>query len=248
VPPISETTTDAEVNGTRARGRASAVVLEARATARSVCDAYALTLLPELRASARLDRVPPVATGPPRSALISAVAALATTTSAGALALELAVTFADTANVEALNAAVTDTIRAAHLGVQALRVREEVAPRVQLAHATAYASHQIAEVLILRGGRAEPYATPEPPGRRRHQPVPKVWIALVDGLGKRLAHSEIVGPARAACGAAHDGAVHVLRAYGDVHPHGGTDAALWRFARMSALASAYAGWSLAGTS
>lgn len=248
MPAISETTTGSEVDRARARGRASAALIEARATARSACDAYALTLPPELRASARLDRVPPVATGAPRSALTSAVAALATTTSAGALALELAIAFADAADVEALTAALTETIRAAHLGVRALRVRDEVDPRIQLAHTAAYASHQIAEALSVRGGRVEPYGRTESRGRSRHQPVPKVWIALVDGLGERLAHREIGGAARAACSAAHDGAVHVLHAYRDVHPRGGTDAALWRFARMSALASAYAGWSLADVS
>ena len=175
---------------------ALATLHEARTTAETACQAYQVTLAQEQRSSARTDRVPVIVAGPPRAALEIAVAMLATCDAAAALALELSLAFAEASQVAALTAAVASTSRSASIGVRALRMQGPDDLRRQLAHASALASHQVADVLDLQGGAARA------PGKylRRKElglsgfPLP--WRAVVTGLGERLACQEVDDAAR----------------------------------------------------
>jgi hypothetical protein len=223
---------------------ALATLHEARTTAETACQAYQMTLAQEQRSSARTDRVPMIVAGPPRAALEIAVAMLATCDAAAALALELSLAFAEASQVAALTAAVASTSRSASIGVSALKMQGPDHLRRQLAHASALASHQVADVLDLQG-------TDPAPGKylRRKElglngfPLP--WRAVVTGLSERLACREVDeqhDASRASAAAAHDAAERVLRAYEEFRAAGRADGALRRYARIAVLASAYSGW------
>lgn len=223
---------------------ALATLHEARTTAETACQAYQMTLAQEQRPSARTDRVPMIVQGRPRAALEIAVAMLATCDAAAALALELALAFADASQVAALTAAVATTSRSAGIGVRALRMQGPGDLRRQLAHTTALASHQLADVLDLQGADRDPgkYVRRKELGLNGF-PLP--WRAVVAGLGESLACRDVdehQDASRASAAAAHDAAERVLRAYEKFRPAGRADGALRRYARIEALASAYTGW------
>lgn len=223
---------------------ALATLHEARTTAETACQAYQMTLAQEQRSSARTDRVPVIVAGPPRAALEIAVAMLATCDAAAALALELSLAFAEASQVAALTDAVASTSRSASIGVRALRMQGPDDLRRQLAHATALATHQVADVLYLQGADRAPGKY----SRRKELGLtgfPLPWRAVVTGLGERLARQEVddVHDADRACAAAaHDAAERVVRAYEEFTGAGRADGALRRYARIAALASAYTGW------
>lgn len=223
---------------------ALATLHEARTTAETACQAYQMTLAQEQRPSARTDRVPMIVQGRPRAALEIAVAMLATCDAAAALALELALAFAEASQVAALTAAVATTSRSAGIGVRALRMQGPGDLRRQLAHTTALASHQLADVLDLQGADRDPgkYVRRKELGLNGF-PLP--WRAVVAGLGESLACRDVdehQDASRASAAAAHDAAERVLRAYEKFRPAGRADGALRRYARIEALASAYTGW------
>jgi hypothetical protein len=174
---------------------------------------------------------------------------LVTANSAAALALELAMVFADAAHLAALAHAAMETSHATHLGIHALRAPEALHLRTDFAHSAAHASHEIAGVLGLRTAQVAPDASPLAWERHGHR-FPTSWRAVIEGLGLRLADPEREDPDAAAHAAfaAYDGAKHVVRVYDGFRPRDGLDGALCRYARITALASGYAGWSLTGAS
>lgn len=224
---------------------ALAALRETRTTAAEACLAYQRTLPPEQRASARTDRVPVIVAGPPRAALECAVAMLATCDAAAGLALELSLSFDDAGQIAELTTAVEATSRSAHIGVRALHLRSSPELRLQLAHATAHATHQVAHALTVRGIARDPLER-----RRRSEFLtnrfPPQWRDVIVCLGERLAGSDLDerGAERAAAAAAHDAAEHVMHVYEMFRSVSATDGALRRYARIAALASIYAGWSV----
>ncbi len=224
---------------------ALAAMREARATAELACQAYEMSLPPEHRVWARTDRVPVIVVGPPKAALETAVAMLATCDAAAALALELSVAFADASQVAALTAAVVATSRSARAGVRALKMPRAGDLRIQLAHATALATHQVADTLILRSSDRDLRRI-----RRRNELAecrfPASWRDVITGLGEQLTHlefdehrdAELAGAA-----ASHDAALHLVRVYEQFRVIGRADGAVRRYARIAGLAAAYAGWS-----
>lgn len=109
-------------------------------------------------------------------------------------------------------------------------------------------NHRIADALASRDARIEDSRETPTKAYGRREPFPKAWETLINSLGAYLGGTDAgtAGDAapRAAT-AAHDAAQRVVRVYHSLTPRGGADAALWRFARMAALAAAYIGWSLA---
>lgn len=228
--------------------RIAAAALEAsraaRAAARIACDAYRATLPPGQQDAARTDRMPVIATGRPDHPLASAVAALATSCDAGALAVDLALSTCDAEDVASLTEVVDETILSAHLGVAALRVVESSAERIRLAHRTAGTAHLTCSVLTTRAAGHEVSGTRMWVNRGSSQ-LPSSVRTLVRGLGDRVAHREQIdaqGDERVAAAAAHDGAEHLMRAYERFRPADGADGALRRYVRLTTLACAYAGW------
>jgi len=231
-------------NSLHVSATALAVLREARTTSADACLAYQLTLPSEQRASARTDRVPVIVVGPPLAALECTVAMLATCSSAAALALELSITFDDAPRVAVLTTAVEATSRSAGIAVQALHLRGSTDLRLQLAHATARATHQVADALSARGIGHDPRVK----ARRSeflHNRFPPSWRDVIACLGERLASRDLEDQAaeRAAAAAAHDAAGRVMHVYGEFPLVGAADGALRRYARITALASIYAGWS-----
>jgi hypothetical protein len=230
-------------NSLHVAATALAALREARTISADACLAYQMTLPPEQRASARTDRVPVIAVGPPRAALECGVAMLATCDAAAGLALELSLTFDDAPRVAALTAAVEATSRSTQAGVRALRLRGSSDLRLQLAHATAHATHQVAHALTVRGIGRDPREK-----RRRSELLlnrfPPSWRDVINCLGDRLAELGVEdrAAARAGAAAAHDAADHVVRVYEEFRTRGAADGALRRYARIAALASIYAGW------
>jgi hypothetical protein len=217
---------------------------EARATASDACVAYQMTLPPEQRSSARTDRIPVVVLGPPGAPLESAVAMLASCNAAASLALELSLTFDDPPRVAGLTAAVEETSRSTRLGVRALKLGGPRELRLQLAHAAAHATHQVAETLSARSIRREPG------GKMRrseslHNRFPPSWGNVIACLGKRLTSRDVVerDAEHAGAAAAHDAADRVMHVYEEFRTAGAADGALRRYARIAALAAIYAGWS-----
>jgi hypothetical protein len=223
---------------------ALAALHEARTTAEVARQAYQMTLPQEQRSSARTDRVPAIVAGPPHAALEIAVAMLATCDAAAALALELSLAFTDASQVAALTAAVATTSRSASIGVRALRMPGARDLRRQLAHATALATHQVADALRLRGADRDSgkMLRLKELGVNRF-PLP--WRAVVTELGERLACQDVDeqhDAERECAAAAHAAAERVVRVYEEFRAVGGADGALRRYARIAALASAYTGW------
>lgn len=220
------------------------VIREARATSSDACIAYQMTLPPEQRSSARTDRIPIIVVGPPRAPLESAVAMLATCTAAAGLALELSLTFDDVPRIATLTAAVEETSRSSRVGVRALKLQGPTELRLQLAHAAAHATHQVADTLSMRSiGR-------EPRGKMRrseslHNRFPSSWRNVIACLGERLTARDVAerDAERAGAAAAHDAADRVMHVYEAFRTAGAADGALRRYARIAALASIYAGWS-----
>ncbi len=231
-------------NSLQVAATALAVLREARTTSADACLAYQLTLPSEQRASARTDRVPVIVVGPPLAALECTVAMLATCSSAAALALELSLTFDDAPRVAVLTTAVEATSRSAGIAVRALHLRGSTDLRLQLAHATARATHQVADALSARGIGHDPRVK----ARRSeflHNRFPPSWRDVIACLGERLASRDLEDQAaeRAAAAAAHDAAGRVMHVYGEFPMVGAADGALRRYARIAALAAIYAGWS-----
>jgi hypothetical protein len=231
-------------NSSRTAATALAAVREARAIAADACLAYQMTLPPEQRPSARTDRVPVIVVGPPHAALECATAMLATCDAAAGLALELSLTFDDAPRVTALTTGVEATSRSARVAVRALQLRGSTELRLQLAHATALATHQVADALTVRGIGEDPREQ-----RRRSALLPSrfppSWRDVVACLGERLTRRdpEEQDAERAGAAAAHDAANRVMHVYEEFRPVGAADGALRRYARIAALASIYTGWS-----
>jgi hypothetical protein len=237
--------TRASGEATRIAATGLAAVREARTTAEIARQAYQMTLPPEERLRARTDRVPVMVAGPPEAALETAVAMLATSDAAAALALELSLAFDDATQVATLTAAVIATSRCARLGARALQMHGARALRIQLAHATAMATHQVADALNLRRSDRSRSTTlrPRDLGQNRFPPAGR---DVVIGLGSRLTYSELDDQheaERVGAAAARDAAEHLVGAYEHFQAIGGADGAVRRYARIAALASAYAGWS-----
>ena len=224
---------------------ALAALRETRISAADACLAYQMTLPPEQRASARTDRVPVIVAGPPRAALECAVAMLATCDATAGLALELSLSFDDAGQIAELTTAVEATSCSARIGVRALQLRGSTELRLQLAHSTAHATHQVANALSVRGIARDPLER-----RRRaeflHNRFPPPWRDVIVCLGECLATCGLGdrGAERAAAAAAHDAAEHVMHVYEMFRSVGAADGALRRYARIAALASIYAGWSV----
>lgn len=223
---------------------ALAALREARTTSADACLAYQMTLPPEQRPSARTDRVPVIVVGPPHAALERAVAMLATCGAAGGLALELSLTFDAAPRIAAVTAAVEATSRSARIGVRALKLRGPTELRLRLAHATAHATHQVADALSVGGVDHDPREK-----RRRseslHKRFPPTWRDVIACLGDRLSSRDLEerDAERAGAAAAHDAADRVMHMYEAFRTVGTADGALRRYARIAALASIYAGWS-----
>jgi hypothetical protein len=204
-----------------------------------------MTLPPEQRSSARTDRIPLIAVGPPRAALESAVAMLATCNAAAGLALELSLTFDDVPRIAALTAAVEEMSRSARLGVRALKLRASTELRLKLAHAAAHATHQVADALSVRSVGRD-MRNKMRPSESLHNRFPPAWRDVIACLGTRLTLRDVTeGDAERAGGAAaaHDAADRVMHVYEEFRTVGAADGALRRYARIAALASIYAGWS-----
>lgn len=230
---------------TRIAAMALAAVREARTTAEEACQAYQITLPPEERLRARTDRVPMMVAGPPQAALETAVAMLATCDAAAALALQLSLAFDDAPQVAALTAGVTATSRCARSGAGALKMHGARDLRIQLAHATAMATHQVADALNLRRADRDQRKTLHLRGLGQNR-FPPAWRDVIIGLGSRLTHSELDEQheaERVGAAAARDAAEHLVGVYEQFWAIGGADGAVRRYARIAALASAYAGWS-----
>ncbi len=224
---------------------ALAALRETRTTAAEACLAYQMTLPPDQRASARTDRLPVIVAGPPRAALECAVAMLATCDAAAGLALELSLAFDEADKIAELTTAVEATSHSVRLGVRALQQRSSAELRLQLAHATAHASHQVANALSVRGVVRDPLER-----RRRSEFLqnrfPPPWRDVIVCLGERVARSGLENPGaeRAAAAAAHDAAERIMHVYEMFRSIGAADGALRRYARIAALTSIYAGWSV----
>lgn len=231
-------------NSLHVAATALAVLREARTTSADACLACQLTLPSDQRASARTDRVPVIVVGVPHAALECTVAMLATCSSAAALALGLSLAFDDAPRVAALTTAVEATSRSAGIAVRALHLHGSTDPRLQLAHATARATHQVADALSApRIGHDLRVKV-----RRSeflHNRFPPAWRNVIACLGERLASRGLDEPAaeRAAAAAAHDAAGRVMHVYEEFPMAGAADGARRRYARIAALASIYAGWS-----
>ena len=188
-------------NSLQVAATALAVLREARTTSADACLAYQLTLPSEQRSSARTDRVPVIVVGPPLAALECTVAMLATCSSAAALALELSLTFDDAPRVAVLTTAVEATSRSAGIAVRALHLRGSTDLRLQLAHATARATHQVADALSARGIGHDPRVK----ARRSeflHNRFPPSWRDVIACLGERLASRDLEDEAAARAAAA----------------------------------------------
>jgi hypothetical protein len=223
---------------------ALAALRDARSTAADACLAYQMTLPPEQRPAARTDRIPVIVVGPPRAALERAVAMLATCDAAAGLALELSLAFDEAARIAALTAAVEATSRSARIGVRALRRRGSTELRLELAHAAAHATHQVADALGVGGVDRVPHSKVRR-SESLHNRFPPAWRDVIACLGERLASQDLeeASPERAGAAAAHDAADRVMHVYEAFRMTGAADGALRRYARVAALASIYAGWS-----
>ena len=234
--------TPVSFEATQVAETARAAMRDARAIADIACQAYRLTLPPDRRASARTDRVPVIVTGPPAAALETAVAMSATCTAAASLALELSLVFEEPSATTAIAAAVAATSGATRVGVRALRMPRAGELRVHFAHATAKATHQLADALNSprRDHGLATMHSKFTAGR-----FPKRWrdslVALSNGL-TRLASDEHRANERVGAAAARDAAERLVRVYEQFQSIGGAAGAIRRYARIAVLASTYAGW------
>ena len=192
------------------------------------------------------DRIGLVSPARPDAPLLEAVATLTVASTAGQRALELSLARSNAGQIADITAALYETARSARLCVLSLGASSVGHPRMQLAHASGYACHLITEAMIMYEGL--------PARRDRNRrisvhlaPFPRAWRSLIAGLGTWLTQDGSIGvsdESRAAIVAAYAGAEHIARAYDQVLPVNGAVGAMRRYARISALAAAYAGWSI----
>ena len=216
---------------------------DARTTAAAASEACQRFLPPFQCGLVRAGRVLAVGSGRPDAPLASCVAVLATANSAAALALELE-EFARQYEPN-LTIAAQHTCLGARLGILALEHAQALEREVELAHALAYAAHLAADALVIRAHGAETNVQPSSPAPPRTS-FPASWKVLLAGLNASLTPrlTEIHAPGQVAAFAACQGALHLVRAHDESTPRGGADGAMWRFARLTALAAGYAGWAL----
>ncbi len=176
--------------------------------------------------------------GVPDHPAARAVATLAIANNAASLALSLTGKSGEERATSMLVAG-REAVAAAH---QCDGVIEQVPTALaKFAHAMGLVAH-LAAAAVASSGAEEVVVRGRQAGRAFY--FPQSWRTLVDGLGDALA-APTAAPDReshVAAVAAHGGAVHLMRTFDQFQRHDAAATAVERFARLTVLAAAYAGW------